>query len=333
VKKEMIIVHDQRGNVFGAYISNLDMLGGLQNAGITSEKLTRWRTTLSACLGYVEFDPAQSHPVVLEEPEVPTSAPEASKDVEPVLVKDQTEKVLDVVPEAEDPVQVACGNYRHDFGLMSEDSQETLMVEAAAWKQAWDKALPQKSDKKPDIKIEVFQEDWIPGFACFNDNGLVKEAKAHVALNLGSLMDCVAGKEVEKKDIPYIIAECLMHEVIHALEAWTNVEFSDEKIEELLMRYKAWMEAQAEILPGEEEIESLWHKQKGLDPETGRMWLTPRMERAAKKLQDNWDEMEVTNGAITKKQKMIDEQLYLQSDDEEADYRWREENKDIEEIF
>lgn len=35
----------------------------------------------------------------------------------------------------------------------------------------------------------------------------------------------------------------------------------------------------------EEELELLWQEQKGIDPETGRMWLTPRMEREAKELE------------------------------------------------
>ena len=37
------------------------------------------------------------------------------------------------------------------------------------------------------------------------------------------------------------------------------------------------------------ELEELWKKQKGVDPNTGKMWLTPRMERDAKTLQDHWD--------------------------------------------
>lgn len=39
----------------------------------------------------------------------------------------------------------------------------------------------------------------------------------------------------------------------------------------------------------EVEIESLWHDQRGIDPRTGKMWLTPRMEREASALQKHWD--------------------------------------------
>lgn len=44
------------------------------------------------------------------------------------------------------------------------------------------------------------------------------------------------------------------------------------------------------VLPGEESIEALWKDQKGVDPNTGNMWLTPRMERAAAVLTKKWEE-------------------------------------------
>lgn len=44
------------------------------------------------------------------------------------------------------------------------------------------------------------------------------------------------------------------------------------------------------ILPGEETIEQLWREQKGVDLGTGKMWLTPRMERNAKRLVTAWAE-------------------------------------------
>jgi hypothetical protein len=38
------------------------------------------------------------------------------------------------------------------------------------------------------------------------------------------------------------------------------------------------------------EIERLWKEQKGIDPETGKMWLTPRMERNAEETVKSWEQ-------------------------------------------
>lgn len=97
----------------------------------------------------------------------------------------------------------------------------------------------QEGEKPDKISLEVFQHDWIPGFAAFHHDGDLDEtAKAHVVLNLGTLLTCVETGELPKKDLPYMIAESLMHEAIHALEAWAKVEFSEEKVEALLEKYR-----------------------------------------------------------------------------------------------
>jgi hypothetical protein len=44
--------------------------------------------------------------------------------------------------------------------------------------------------------------------------------------------------DLDKKDLPYFVAESLMHEVIHVLEAWAGVEFSEDRVEELLTKYR-----------------------------------------------------------------------------------------------
>ena len=46
------------------------------------------------------------------------------------------------------------------------------------------------------------------------------------------------------------------------------------------------------ILPGEEEIEEKWKLEKGINAETGQMWLTPRQLRAAKRLEEVWEEQD-----------------------------------------
>ncbi len=93
---------------------------------------------------------------------------------------------------------------------------------------------------KPEIKIEIYQQDWIPGFAAFANNGQIeKDGTAHVMINIGSLLCAAANGDIENTDLPYIIAECLMHEITHALECWAGVEFSEEKVEELTEKYRA----------------------------------------------------------------------------------------------
>ena len=89
------------------------------------------------------------------------------------------------------------------------------------------------------MEIKIFQQDWIPGFAALLDDGRIREdAKAHVVLNLGSLMAAVEGGHIEKKDLPYFVAESLMHEIIHTLEAWAEIEFNEERVEVLLEKYR-----------------------------------------------------------------------------------------------
>jgi hypothetical protein len=90
---------------------------------------------------------------------------------------------------------------------------------------------------KNNIKIEVHQEDWMPGFAAYQGDSLSEESAAHVTLNIGSLLTMVKSKDLNKEDVPYFIAECLMHEIIHVLQEWAGVEFSEEKIDKLIEKY------------------------------------------------------------------------------------------------
>lgn len=95
------------------------------------------------------------------------------------------------------------------------------------------------SPKQDRVSIEIYQQDWIPGWAAFHDDGSIQEgSKAHVVLNLGSLLCAVESGDLAKSDLPYMVAESLMHEVIHVLEAWANVEFGEEKVERLLEKYR-----------------------------------------------------------------------------------------------
>lgn len=96
---------------------------------------------------------------------------------------------------------------------------------------------------KNDLTIEVYQQDWIPAFAAFADDYSIQEnAKAHVVINLGSILSTVKAGDIDKKEVPYFIAECIMHEVIHALESWADVEFNEERVEALINKYNEWAE-------------------------------------------------------------------------------------------
>jgi len=93
--------------------------------------------------------------------------------------------------------------------------------------------------KKEDIKIEIYQQDWMEGFAAFLDDGsMEKGANPKVLLNLGAFLATVKSGDIEQKDLPYFIAECIMHEVIHVLENWANVEFNEEKVHALIEKYQ-----------------------------------------------------------------------------------------------
>ena len=88
------------------------------------------------------------------------------------------------------------------------------------------------------IEIEIYQQDWIPGFAAFRNDSSIAEGKAHVILNVGAFLAVVANKDVAPGDLPYCIAESLMHEVVHVFEAWAQVEFSEDRVEALIQKYR-----------------------------------------------------------------------------------------------
>lgn len=92
---------------------------------------------------------------------------------------------------------------------------------------------------RDSISIEIYQHDWLPGFAAFRNDSAVVDGKAHVVLNIGSLLGMVASGDVDRSELPYIIAESLMHEVVHVLEAWAGVEFNEDRVDALIEKYSA----------------------------------------------------------------------------------------------
>jgi hypothetical protein len=107
-----------------------------------------------------------------------------------------------------------------------------------------------KTQQKPTLDIKVYQHDWIPGFAAMlNDGSIDEKAEAHVVLNLGSILCAVKVGDVPREDMPYMIAECLMHEVIHVLEAWAGAEFNEDRVEALIEKYQEYLRQTTELLP------------------------------------------------------------------------------------
>lgn len=86
--------------------------------------------------------------------------------------------------------------------------------------------------------IEVRQQDWMAGFAGFVVGSMETEGPAHIALNLGALIAAVETGDLDPEDLPYVVAESIMHEVVHALEEWAGAEFSEERVRALIEDYR-----------------------------------------------------------------------------------------------
>lgn len=97
--------------------------------------------------------------------------------------------------------------------------------------------MSEKTTPADWLRVEVRQQDWVPGFGAFVDGGTAPQGEAHIVLNIGAHMAAVAMGDLPKEEVPYAIAETMMHEIMHALEAWAGVEFSEDRIDALLARY------------------------------------------------------------------------------------------------
>jgi hypothetical protein len=89
---------------------------------------------------------------------------------------------------------------------------------------------------KLGVKADVVQADGIQGFACYLSPSM-KDRRCIIGLNVEAFMGCVATGQIKQKDLPYILAESIMHEVIHALEEWAKVKFSHRKVNKLIKAY------------------------------------------------------------------------------------------------
>lgn len=101
--------------------------------------------------------------------------------------------------------------------------------------------MKKKIPNKLHIEIRPYRGS--KGFACYLA-GSVHEDRVRVRLGIEGIIACVESGDIEAKDIPYIVADCIMHEIIHALEDYARVEFSEDRVEDCITRYRAWQRKQ-----------------------------------------------------------------------------------------
>ena len=128
------------------------------------------------------------------------------------------------------------------------------------------------------ITIDVHQHDWIPGFAEYVV-GSIGDGSAMVSINLGSTLLAVARGDIPREEVPYLIAESIMHEVVHVLEDWAGVEFSEERVEGLLKKYRE--AAEAEDVSDADECEHEWIPRSDYGFDICRKCHTTRQIKAA----------------------------------------------------
>jgi hypothetical protein len=93
--------------------------------------------------------------------------------------------------------------------------------------------------KKQLPLLKVYQADGIEGFACYVSPQREITGSPIIGLNVESLLGTVVMGDVEASELPYFVAESIMHEVLHVLEKWAGVEFSEARIEALLEKYRS----------------------------------------------------------------------------------------------
>lgn len=90
------------------------------------------------------------------------------------------------------------------------------------------------------IVVEFRQHDFIPGFAAYlhEEGKPFPDGKAFCALNLSAFLQA----HVETGETPAALAESLadtmVQEVVHVIEAWAGAEFSEARVERLIAAYR-----------------------------------------------------------------------------------------------
>jgi hypothetical protein len=89
-------------------------------------------------------------------------------------------------------------------------------------------------------RVEFYQHDWLPAFAAFVPGATVPapDARAFCVVNLQAFLEAVETGDLRPTELPYFLAESMMHEIIHVLEQWASIEFSEDRVEALLEKYR-----------------------------------------------------------------------------------------------
>ena len=114
---------------------------------------------------------------------------------------------------------------------------------------------------KLNVKVDIVQADGVEGFA-FYKVGSVKDNRCIIGLNVEAFVASVGFGQVKIKDLPYFLAESIMHEVIHALEDWAKVKFSHRKVNKMLKAYAEHYYGKNGVETKKREAKELEHKQK-----------------------------------------------------------------------
>jgi len=101
--------------------------------------------------------------------------------------------------------------------------------------------MPMTTITPSGIVVEFRQHDWQPGFASFlaqEEGGLDPNGPAFCTLNLAAFLSTRDAHGADHASLVESIADTMVHEVIHVIEAWAGTEFSEQCVEALIARYR-----------------------------------------------------------------------------------------------
>ena len=90
------------------------------------------------------------------------------------------------------------------------------------------------------IVVEFRQHDFTPGFAAYlhQEGKPFPDGKAFCALDLSAFLQAHAETGETPAHLAESLADTMVHEVIHVIEAWAGVEFSEARVERLIGAYR-----------------------------------------------------------------------------------------------
>ena len=86
--------------------------------------------------------------------------------------------------------------------------------------------------------IEFHQWDWIPVFAAFINEKQNQDSKSFFVLNLGAFLSAIDRGELPREKLIPEVVESILHEIVHAVEKWADAEFSENRVDALLEKYR-----------------------------------------------------------------------------------------------